>query len=42
MLRDAIREWGRSLELDSSNEAVRKKLEDTRQRISHETPRDSQ
>lgn len=42
LLRDAIREWERSLELDSSNEAVRKKLEDTRQRISHETPRDSQ
>jgi hypothetical protein len=42
MLRDAIREWERSLKLDDSNEAVRKKLDDARQRTSRETSRDAQ
>jgi hypothetical protein len=37
MLRDAIREWERSLELDKSNEAVRKKLDDARQRTSRDS-----
>jgi hypothetical protein len=42
MIQEAIREWERSLELDGSNDAVRKKLEDARLRISRDAPRDPQ
>ncbi|HEU5394349.1 MAG TPA: tetratricopeptide repeat protein, partial [Candidatus Methylomirabilis sp.] len=42
MIQEAIREWERSLELDGSNDAVRKKLEDARLRISRDAPRTPQ
>jgi hypothetical protein len=42
MLGDAIREWERSLELDNSNEAVHKKLDDARQHTSQDASRHAQ
>jgi tetratricopeptide (TPR) repeat protein len=41
MLQDAVREWERSLTLDGTNDAVKKKLDDARQRLSREGPRPS-
>ena len=38
-LQDAVREWERALTLDGSNDVVKKKLEEARQRLSREAPR---